>query len=63
MNDNKCHCEHIKGICCDVKNCVHHDGEHACTAKEIIVGPSYATSSSDTACATFKPNDTTKTNG
>ncbi len=57
MNDKKCHCEHIKGVCCDVKNCIHHDGESACTAKEITVGPSYASSSSDTACATFKPND------
>ena len=46
--------EHIKGICCDVKNCVYHDCETHCTAKQIAVGPSSATSSSDTACATFK---------
>ncbi len=59
MNDKKCYCstEHIKGVCCDVKNCVHHDGDHACTAKEITVGPSYASTSGDTACATFKPNE------
>lgn len=46
--------DHIKGICCDVKNCVYHDCETYCTAKQIAVGPSSATSSSDTACATFK---------
>ncbi len=63
MNDKKCHCEYIKGISCDVKNCIHHDGEHACTAKEITVGPSYATSSADTVCATFKPCESCKTNG
>lgn len=56
MNEKKC-CDHIKGVCCDVKNCVHHDGECSCTAKEITVGPSYASSSSDTVCATFKPNE------
>ncbi len=46
--------DHIKGICCDVKNCVYHDCETYCTAKQIAVGPSSATSSADTACATFK---------
>ena len=46
--------KHIKGIGCDVKNCVYHDGECYCTANKVSIGPSYATSSSDTACATFK---------
>lgn len=46
--------DHIKGIKCDVKNCVYHDCETYCTAKQIAVGPSSATSSADTACATFK---------
>ena len=55
MNDKKC-CDHIKGVCCDVKNCAYHDGESRCTAGEITVGPSYASTSGDTACATFKPN-------
>ncbi|MEE0834999.1 MAG: DUF1540 domain-containing protein [Clostridia bacterium] len=45
---------HIKGVCCDVKNCVYHDGESDCTADRIAVGPSYACSCSDTVCATFK---------
>ncbi len=58
---DKCGCptdkrsnEHIKGINCDVKNCVYHACETYCTATQIAVGPSSATSSSDTACATFK---------
>ena len=46
--------EHIKGIRCDVKNCMYHDCETYCTATQIAVGPSSATSSADTACATFK---------
>lgn len=46
--------DHIKGISCDVKNCVYHDCETYCTATQIAVGPSSATSSADTACATFK---------
>lgn len=50
--------QHLEGVCCDVKNCVYHDGEHRCTAKEINVGPTYATASHDTACATFKPHQT-----
>ena len=57
MNDSKrtCgSCSHIKGVVCDVKNCIHHDGETHCTAGEITVGPSYASSSHDTACATFE---------
>ena len=46
--------KHLSGIVCNVTNCVHHDCETHCTAKEIAVGPSYATTSQDTACATFK---------
>ncbi|MBE6533740.1 MAG: DUF1540 domain-containing protein [Ruminococcaceae bacterium] len=52
---NKCSSkDHIKGICCNVKNCVHHDCETYCTAEQIAVGPSSATCSADTVCATFK---------
>ena len=47
-------CKHIHGISCDVKNCAHHDGDSYCTADQITVGPSYATASTDTVCATFK---------
>ena len=46
--------QHIQGINCNVKNCVYHDGDNYCTANRVSVGPSYATSSSDTVCATFK---------
>ena len=47
--------KHIQGIKCDVKNCVYHDCDTYCTAGQIAVGPSFATSSTDTVCATFKP--------
>ena len=43
-----------KGVSCDVCNCVYHNGENSCTATKINVGPSYATSCTDTVCATFK---------
>ena len=46
-----------KGIVCDVRKCVYHDKDNYCTASQIAVGPSYAESSSETVCATFKPND------
>ena len=46
--------KHIKGICCNVKNCEYHDCDTHCTATEIAVGPSSAQSSADTVCATFK---------
>ena len=45
------------GICCDVKNCVYHDGEKNCMTKEISVGPHHAKSSADTICATFKAKE------
>lgn len=46
--------KHIKGVACDVKNCAYHNGESHCTAEQIAVGPSFATSCTDTVCATFK---------
>ena len=45
---------HIQGVSCDAKNCVYHDGDNYCTASRVNVGPTYATSSADTVCATFK---------
>ena len=42
--------KHIEGIVCDVKNCQYHDCETHCTAKQILVGPSKADTSTDTAC-------------
>ena len=47
--------KHIEGIVCDVKNCEYHDCETHCTAKQILVGPSNASNSGETACTTFKP--------
>ena len=51
--------QHIRGIVCDVKNCAYHDGDSFCTANRIKVGPSFANSSGQTACATFKPRSMT----
>lgn len=47
----------INGVVCDVKNCMYNDGESRCTAKQISVGPSFASSTADTLCATFKQNN------
>ena len=59
MENQNCEhkCKPIKGISCDVKNCQYHEKENCCTAGEIAVGPSYAHSSSETVCATFKPRE------
>ena len=60
-NENKmtekgcCSTKHIEGIKCDVQNCAYHSGDCYCTAKQIAVGPSYASSCTDTVCATFRP--------
>ena len=47
--------KHLKGVVCDVKNCAYHDGDAYCAASRIAVGPSFAKSSGETVCATFKP--------
>ena len=44
----------IKGIVCDAVNCHYNDGDGACLAKQISVGPICATACTDTVCATFK---------
>ena len=41
-------------IKCDVTNCVYNDNKKYCTAKQIKVGPQFASSSADTICVTFK---------
>jgi hypothetical protein len=43
-----------KDIACDVTNCTYHCSENYCTAKSINVGPSYANTTADTICATFR---------
>ena len=45
----------INGVRCEVSNC-HYNEQKACAAKEIKVGPHFASSSCDTVCATFKPH-------
>ena len=42
--------DHIKGIKCDVKNCVYHDCDTYCTANMIAVG----NSNNQASCDTFK---------
>ena len=49
--------KHIQGIRCNVKNCVYNDQSEYCTAKQISVGPSYATAGVDTICGTFRPKN------
>ena len=46
--------EHIHGITCSVRNCVHNDGQCYCTAERISVGPCTANTCGDTVCATFE---------
>ena len=46
--------KYIKGITCDVKNCVYHNNKSDCCAGTICVGPSDAKCSANTICATFK---------
>ena len=58
MNEEKKNCgaggckDHIKGVHCDVHNCVYHDGECYCTANAIAVAP---TGHDHSSCATYKP--------
>ena len=53
--DNKCEGKYLRGVCCDVKTCIYHDCDEHCTASKIMIGPSFAKSSGDTICSTFKP--------
>lgn len=46
--------DEIKGISCEVKNCVYHDMSNACTAGHIKVGTSNAKSTQETNCETFQ---------
>ncbi len=52
MYENQNHPEPC--VKCDVENCIHNNHQCCCTAKEIKVGPQYATAQCDTVCATFK---------
>jgi len=48
--------QEIKGITCEVKNCVYHDKAGCCNAGHIRVGNPSATQVSDTICETFECN-------
>ena len=54
---SNCKKQKIKGIDCDVQNCVYHDGVSDCCAGKLSVGPHSAKSSSGTVCATFKSRE------
>jgi hypothetical protein len=40
---------------CGVSNCQYHLNGNKCSAKQVRVGPQFASSSQDTVCDTFKP--------
>ncbi len=48
----------IKGISCEVKNCIYHDTHNNCNAGHIKVGNKTAQSESETKCETFECCDT-----
>ena len=55
-NEKTCKtCRCNEGVSCDVTNCVYHDCQNCCTAKEIAVGPAKAETSAETLCVTFRP--------
>ena len=47
-------CETKTCIACNVKNCVYHTENDACSAGKIQVGNGAATTYKDTCCDTFK---------
>ncbi len=47
--------QHVRALKCDVASCAYHDGANYCTAEHVKIGPSYAVSSTETICATYKP--------
>ena len=47
----------IKGVICDAVNCEYNTGDGECHAKQISVGPLYASSCTDTVCATFRKRE------
>jgi hypothetical protein len=54
MDHSKNHNEN-PAVSCDVKNCSYHDSDDLCSASKIKVGPTFAVSSTDTVCDTFRP--------
>lgn len=48
------HEDRIEHIVCEVGNCVYNSDKKYCLAGDIKVGPQFASSTSETNCATFK---------
>lgn len=46
----------ISGVVCSVVSCTYNDKHGYCTAKQIQIGPTGAVSSTETLCATYKPD-------
>ena len=44
----------IPGIRCEVTNCVYNNHHDGCTAGQVRVGPSFASTLGDTACETYQ---------
>ncbi|MEF9864899.1 MAG: DUF1540 domain-containing protein [Oscillospiraceae bacterium] len=44
----------LNGICCEVENCIHNNGEHCCTASAINVKNRMAILGEETMCETFE---------
>lgn len=47
----------IKGISCEVKNCIYHDMSDNCNAGHIKVGSQQAKTVNETNCETFECSD------
>ncbi|MDR3552659.1 MAG: DUF1540 domain-containing protein [Clostridia bacterium] len=54
VTDKMTNHDFIDGIHCEVTNCAYHDPKCKCGADKINVGPTFASSSTDTVCSTFK---------
>jgi hypothetical protein len=48
--------EKVEGVECNVASCTYNQNRKICTAGKIKVGPTNATCTDDTICATFRPH-------
>lgn len=58
LNKDEAYRSSNPAVRCDVRNCVYHDSDGTCSANKINIGTAYAVSSADTACTTFRQNNT-----
>lgn len=47
----------LEGVKCVVNTCIYHSKDDRCTANKIEIRPRNASTSDDTDCATFRPDD------